>query len=309
MNKIIILSHKNPDTDSISASLIAEEYIQKTSKKISKAYRAGELNNETKFILDRFKVEAPQLIGPIKENVKVMLVDHNSLEEAIDGLKSSQIEAVIDHHKLTLRTDIPIFCLTEALGSTCTILAKLYFQARKRITPKIAKLIIAGILSDTLNLTSPTTTEEDKRIVKNLNKIAKIKIADFTRKMFEAKSDITGLTPRDIIEKDYKLFQMGTKKVGIAGWETLKTDSIIKIKEKIIAELQNKKAQGKLDYVFLFLVDIMKQDSVMFIAGEAEKTLAEKVFGGKEEGEFLFLKGVVSRKKQVVPPMMAELTK
>lgn len=309
MSKTIILSHKNPDTDSIAASLVAEEYFKSASKTDAKAYRIGELNNETKFVLSRFKIDAPPLINSVAQDASVVLVDHNSPLQAFDNLKPSQVEAIIDHHMLTLQTDKPIFCLIEPLGSTSTVLAKLYFQNRKKITLKIANLIVAGILSDTLNLTGPTTTGEDRKMVKSFNKIAKINIDEFTQKMFEAKSDITGLTPCDIIEKDYKLFQMGAKKVGIAGWETLKTDSILKIKEKIIAELQNKKIQEKLDYIFLLLVDVMKQNSTMFIISESEKFLAEKVFGAKAENNEMFLKGVVSRKKQVVPLLMAELTK
>lgn len=309
MSETIILSHKNPDTDSIAASVVAEEYFNEVLKTRTKAYRVGEFNNETKFVLGQFGVNAPEKINTVPEDAKLILIDHNNPLEAIDNLNPSQVEAIIDHHMLTLQTEKPIFCLIEPLGSTCTVLAKLYFQDRKEISLKIANLIIAGILSDTLNLTSPTTTEEDRKIVKDLNKIAKIDIEGFSQKMFEAKSDINGLSPKDIITKDSKLFQMGSKKVFIGGWETLKPDLVLKLKEQIISELRSKKLADAFDYAFFLLVDILKGDSVLLIMGEAEKALAEKVFGGKAETDFMFLKGVVSRKRQVVPPLMAELTK
>lgn len=309
MDKLIILSHKNPDTDSIASSLVIEDYFNNVLKKDARAYRVGEFNNETKFILGQFNLEAPPLLNSLPQDSSIILVDHNNPEEAMDGLNLYKVKKIIDHHKLTLQTAEPIFCLIEPLGSTSTIAAKLYHQAGVKITEKNAKLIIAGILSDTLNLTGPTTTEEDKKTVQNLNKIAKIKIGDFAQKMFEAKSDIGGLTAKDIVEKDYKLFEMGSKKVGIGAWETLKTDSILKIKEQIMGEIKNKKISEKLDYIFFLLVDIMQQNSIMFIIGDQEKILAEKIFGGKTENGLLFLKGVVSRKKQVVPPLMAELSR
>lgn len=309
MSETIILSHKNPDTDSIAASLVAEEYFNEVFKTKTKAFRVGELNNETKFVLGQFGVKAPEKINTIPEDAKLILVDHNNPLEAIDNLNPAQVEVIIDHHKLTLQTEKPIFCHIEPIGSTSTVLAKLYLQSGKETTLKIANLIIAGILSDTLNLTGPTTTKEDKKIIKNLNKIAKIDIDEFAQKMFEVKSDISGLSPKDIITKDSKLFQMGQKKVFIGGWETLKPDSVLKIKKHIIDELRNKKSKDALDYVFFLLVDILKGDSILFITGMEENTLAEKIFGGKTENDLLALKGVVSRKKQVVPPLMAELTK
>lgn len=309
MNESIILSHKNPDTDSIAASLVLENYLKNVLKSKAKAYRVGEINNETKFVLDQFKISAPPVLDSVSEDASIILVDHNNPEEAMDNLDLSKVKKIVDHHKLTLQTAEPIFCLIEPVGSTNTILSKLYRQAGEKITDKMAKLMVAGILSDTLNLTGPTTTEDDKKTVESLNKIAKIKTGEFTQKMFEAKSDITGLSAKDIVEKDYKLFEMGTNKIGIGAWETLKTDSILKIKEQIISELKNKKAAEKLDYIFFLLVDIMKQNSIMFIIGEPEKTLVEKLFGGKTENNEIFLKGIVSRKKQVVPPLMNELTK
>lgn len=309
MSETFILSHKNPDTDSIAASIVAEEYFNEVVKTKSKAYRVGELNNETKFVLGRFGVNAPEKINTVPEDAKLILIDHNNPLEAVDNLDPSQVEAIIDHHKLTLQTEKPIFCLIEPLGSTCAVLAKLYFQAGKEITLKIANLIIAGILSDTLNLTGPTTTKEDRKIIKDLNKIAKIDTEGFSQKMFEAKSDISGLSAKDIIVKDSKLFQMGSKKVFIGGWETLKPDLVLKLKEQIISELRSKKSVDIFDYAFFLLVDILKGDSILFIIGEEEKLLAEKVFKVKAQNDFVPLKGVVSRKKQIVPPLMAELAK
>lgn len=309
MNELFILSHKNPDTDSIVSSIVAEKYFIKVSGVNAKAYRIGDINNETKFVLEQFNIEAPVSLSLLPENAKVALVDHNSPEEAINGLKSMQVEKIIDHHKITIQNDKPIFARFEPLGSTSTIIAKIYSETNIAIPAEIARLLLAGILSDTLNLTGPTATDEDKKILKNLNKIAKINTNDFSQKMFEAKSDISMLTPKDIIEKDSKFFQMGNKKVCISGWETLKMDSILKIKSQIISELKNKKMIESLDYAFFLAVDILKKDGIMFIIGESEKSLAEKIFGVKAENNEIFLKGVVSRKKQVVPPLMAELLK
>lgn len=309
MEKIIILGHKNPDTDSIVSSLAAEDYFKKILKIGVKSCRAGELNNETKFVLKEFKVEAPLMVSALTGEEKVILVDHNELEQAVSNLKFSQIEKIIDHHKLSARTEKPIFCRVEPLGSTSSLLAKMYAESGKKIPFKIARLLAAGILSDTLNLTSPTSTKEDKKILDKLNKTAKINIKKFVKDLFAAKSSLEGISLKDIIDQDYKLFEMGKYKVGVGVWETTNPESVNSKKTEIIQALREQKTKEGMDYLFFMVVDIIKQESAMYVIGEAEKELAEKVFKEAVKNDFLTLKNVVSRKKQIIPPLTAELTK
>ncbi|MFA5961508.1 MAG: manganese-dependent inorganic pyrophosphatase [Parcubacteria group bacterium] len=309
MKKLIIIGHKNPDTDTVVSSLIAEHYYKNVLKIEAKAYRAGELNNETKFVLAEFMLQAPALLKKAGEKDVFVLVDHNELSQTVDGLNIGQIERIVDHHKLNLQTEAPIFLRTDPIGSTASVLARMYGEAGKKIPTNIAKLMLAGILSDTLNLNSPTTTEVDRKLVKDLNKIAKLNLKQFVADLFSAKSSLRGISLDILITQDYKVFEMGASKVGIAAWETTKPESVLVEKEKILELLAKKKQQEKLDYIVFMLVDIIAQNSTLFIVSEKEQVLLEKVFAGKISGNEMFLPGVVSRKKQIVPPLTESLNK
>ena len=309
MKKIIIIGHKNPDTDTIVSSLIAEHYYANVLKISAKAYRAGELNNETKFVLEKFSIQAPQLLRKVAKDDSFVLVDHNELSQTVDGLEIGQIERIIDHHKINLQLEAPIFLRTDPIGSTASVLARMYAEAGKKIPANIAKLMLSGILSDTLNLNSPTTTEVDRKLVKELNKIAKLNLKQFVVDLFSAKSSLKGISLATLITQDYKVFEMGKSKVGIAAWETTKPESVLAEKEKITNLLAEKKQKEKLDYIVFMLVDIVAQNSVLFIISEKEQALLEKVFAGKVTGSEMFLPKVVSRKKQIVPPLTEALTK
>lgn len=309
MKKTIIIGHKSPDTDSIISSLVVEDYFKNVLKMNARAMRAGELNNETKFVLKDFGVSAPALAKSIKKDDAVILVDHNEKGQIFEGIENSQIEEVVDHHKIVFESDKPIFFRAEPLGSTASVLAKMYQEEGLKIPARIAKLLLAGILSDTLNLASPTTMEFDKKLVENLNKIAKLDIKKFVEQMFAAKSSLKGITLETLISQDYKLFEMGKCKVGIGVWETTGPEVVNEKKEEISKLLKAKKAKEKPDYIFFFVVDILKQESFLYLIGEEEKSLAGKVFKGEEKNGLVCLSGIVSRKKQIAPAVEKELTK
>jgi len=308
MGKLIIVGHKNPDTDSIVSAIVAQ-YFFKEMEENAKAFRAGELNNESKFVLKKYGVESPDLISAIGENDKVALVDHNEATQTFEGLNFSQVAYILDHHKLSLSTEKPIYLRNEPIGSTSSLLAKIFQENNKEISETNAKLLLAGILSDTLNLTSPTTTDEDKKIILKLNKIAKIDIQKFVEEMFEAKSSLEGISTDDIINLDYKIFEMGKYKVGIGTWETTNPSTVNAKKGEIVELLIKKKQAEQLDYLYFMVVNIIRQNCQLYIIGQDEQTLAEKVFGGKNSSGAMELEGVVSRKKQIAPPLTEALTK
>lgn len=309
MGKLIVIGHKNPDTDSIISSIVGAEYLKNILGCETQACRAGEMNNESKFILQRFGVEPPILISEISKEDNVALVDHNENDQVSEKIDFAQVTHIIDHHKISLKTDGPIFCRIEPIGSTSSLLAKMFLEKNEKISEINAKLLISGILSDTLNFTSPTTTSEDKEIAEKLNKIAKIEIDSFVTEMFRAKSSLKGISVEEIISLDYKVFEMGKLKVGIGVWETTNPESVNEKKEEIMQLLKVKKEEEKLDYLFFMSVDIIKQNSYLYLISSKEEDLAQKVFGEKIENEMMFLKGVVSRKKQIAPQLTKELTK
>jgi manganese-dependent inorganic pyrophosphatase len=309
MNKTIIVGHKNPDTDSVVSAIALLEFFAVSWKKEANAYRAGVLNNETTFILNEFGVAAPEIISEIDDSDSVVLVDHNEEGQTFDGLNYNNVDYIFDHHKLALATEKPIFCRMEPIGSTSSLVAKMFFEKNLVPSEKIAKLLLAGILSDTLNLMSPTTTNEDKELVEKLNIIAKIEIDEFVARMFKAKSSLNGLSLQDIITLDYKGFEMGKYDVGVGTWETTFPESVNEKKTEIMQALIQKKIDTKMDYMFFMVVDILKQNCELYVIGEEEKQLAEKVFGIKAENNVIFLPGVVSRKKQIAPQLTEELSK
>jgi manganese-dependent inorganic pyrophosphatase len=309
MSKFIIIGHKNPDTDSIVSAIVAQDYFKEILGKDAKAYRAGKLNNESKFVLGKYGIKEPKLISTTNKDDIIVLVDHNEQTQTFDGLNFSQVEYIFDHHKLSLSTEKPVYLRNEPVGSTSSLLAKMFHENGKDISEKNAKLLLAGILSDTLNLTSPTTTDEDKRIVNELNNIAKVDIKRFIGEMFEAKSSLEGISNNDIINLDYKIFEMGKYKVGIGTWETTSPATVNVEKDDIFELLKKKKGTEKLDYSYFMIVDILRHNCNLYIISEDEKMLAENVFGGKEENGVIFLKGVVSRKKQIAPLLTKALKK
>ncbi len=308
MGKVIVVGHKNPDTDSIISSIIGAKYCKNILKQDAVAMRAGNLNNETKFILDKLGVKSPTMFKR-NSTVKVVLVDHNESSQLAEGLDFSQVERIIDHHKVQIITETPIAIRTEPIGSTSALLAKLYREAGKKISSLEAKLLIAGIISDTWNLTGPTATEEDRKMLRELNGIAKLKINEFAKEIFAAKSSLKGISIKTIVDGDCKDFKVGKNKLGVALWETTDPNSVSPQKAEIIQALKEKKAREKLDYLFFFVVDVIKQNSLLYIFDDEEKNVAEKVFKTKVKDKEMFLPGIVSRKKQIIPPLTIELSK
>ena len=242
------------------------------------------------------------------KNENVILVDTTESKQIIDGLTGENLIAIIDHHNLGgLKSSKPIFTRVEAVGCTGSVIYKILKEQCIKIDKISATLMIACIVSDTLNFNSPTSTDDDKKIFLELNKIAKLDIKKFVSELFSAKSSLKGISVNDIISKDYKQFDMGKYKVGIGVWETTTPENINIQKYKIIKALKRKKGHEKIDYMFFAIVDIIKNNSDLYIIGEVEQELAEKVFSENIKDDIMFLKGVVSRKKQVTPQLRSGL--
>ena len=310
MTTLIIIGHKNPDTDSIVAVSVLAKLLKKAPKLLPwfsgfkiKQGRAGALNKETKFVFDYFKESPPDLVKDIKGK-KVFLVDHNEYGQAAEGVKEADIMGIIDHHSLGgIETVSPVFCCVEPVGSTSTIIAKMFLKNNISLNKKTAGLLLAAILSDTLKFTSPTTTLEDKKIARILAKISKEEIGKLSAEMFRAKSDISDISAQKLVSQDYKEYQVEGTSFGWGVWETVDPTQVEKMEKLIFSELEKLKKKRKMDLMFFAVVDILRKNSKIFLLGEKEKSIAEKAFRKKAEGNFLSLSGVVSRKKQMVPPL------
>lgn len=307
--KVISIGHINPDTDSVLSAILISRFAKKIFGLEVEPTTAGNINNETKYVLNSLKIAAPRRLNKISGE-DVVLVDTTEPKQIIEGLTDVNLLAIVDHHNLGgLKSGKPIFARIEPVGCTTTVIYKILQEKKIEIDKTSAILMIACIISDTLKFTSPTATADDKAAAEELNKIAKLDIESFASELFAAKSNLEGISVKDIVTKDYKDFDIGKYKVGIGVWETTNPAAVNAKKKELINALLEKKAKEKLNYIFFLVVDIIKNESVMYIVSEAEKTLAEKVFQVKAQNDLMLLKGVVSRKKQIKPPLMTELTK
>lgn len=305
---IYLVSHKNPDTDSIVSSLVMKYFLKKSGQKV-KACRIGEVNKETAYVLDYLKEKAPALIKNVAGK-KLFLVDYNEIEHGGKGMEKAEIIGILDHHRLGgVETVMPIFSRTEPLGSTSTLVSKMFKEKGFVLQKKQAALLLAGIISDTLKFVSPTTTKEDKKIAKELEKISSENIDKLATEMFKARFDMSGINLKDLLTKDYKEFKLGNIMIGIAAWETPSSQKILEKKSEIIERLKKMKKQRRIGLIYFGTLDIFKKECNLVVIGEEEKKVAEKAFGKKEKENIICLPGVISRKKQIVPKFAKVLGK
>jgi len=307
--KNIVIGHKNPDSDSVLSAILAAKFSKKIFGFEAESRIAGNVNNETKYVLDLAKEKKPKMIDKIG-NENVVLVDTTEPAQIIEGLTEENLVGIVDHHNLGgLKTSKAIYVRVENIGCTCSLIYKILKEKNVKPDKKSALIIMAGIVSDTLNLTSPTSTSDDKKFLKELAGMTKINVKDFAAKIFAAKSSLKGISLEKVVEGDYKGFDMNGKKVGIGVWETTNPESINEKAEKIIQLLKIKKVNDKLDYMLFGVVDIIKNNSYCYIIGESERKLVKNVFSVDTKNGMAILKGVVSRKKQMVPPLMDYLAR
>jgi manganese-dependent inorganic pyrophosphatase len=300
MAEIIIIGHKNPDTDSIVAAIayaILKNKIDNKNNYI--AARCGEINNETKAVLKKALLNEPILIKNISGK-KVILVDHNEFTQACDGIEKAEILEVIDHHKINFSYSLPIHYHSEPIGSTSTIITKMFFEKNITIEKNIALTLLAAILSDTVVFKSSTTTNEDYEIAKKLAEIAGVKnIEAFGIEIKKEKASIIGKAIEEIILSDFKEYNFMKGKVGIGQIEIVDFKEIGERKEEIINEMEKIRKNKIFDLILLMATNIILGDTELICVGDIEKV--EMAFNTKVKENCIYLKNVMSRKKDIVP--------
>lgn len=298
--QIVVVGHKNPDTDSVVSAIVWAEYLKSQGKE-AKAYRAGDLNFETKFVLEHFNEPAPAMIDDLAGR-EVFLVDHGELAQSPTGVEKAKIIGVLDHHRLGgIQSVEPVYCRNEPIGSTSSLIAKIFNETGEKLNKKQASLLLAGVISDTLKLASPTTTEEDKKIVEQLVKITGIDIDQLANQMFGAKSSLAGMELEEVLQKDYKEFEFNSTKVGIGVYETISAMAFEPMEDKVFGGLKELKEKRQVDLMYFVVVDILKHEGFIYLLGEKEKEMAQKAFKGEIKDNVMHVPGLVSRKKQMVP--------
>lgn len=239
---------------------------------------------------------------------KIIQVDHNERGQSVHGLEDAEVLEIIDHHRVAdIQTNNPIFFRNEPVGSTSTIVAKSFFENGIRPSKQAAGLLCGAIISDTLLFRSPTCTNQDKLICKKLSEIAGINIEEFAKEMFKAGTSLKGKSVEEIFNQDFKPFSIEDTKVGIAQVNTMDIEGFMPLKAEMLEYMKTKAKEANLDMVMLLLTDILNEGSQILVEGEKPE-IVEKAFKVTLVDNEAFLDGVLSRKKQVVPPITTAIT-
>ncbi|MEZ9527024.1 manganese-dependent inorganic pyrophosphatase [Enterovibrio norvegicus] len=297
-----VVGHKIPDSDSICGA-IALAYLKNQIEEPAVATRLGELSPETAFILDRFGFDAPELKLSYAGE-EVYIVDHSELTQAPDDIAQATIVGIVDHHKLgDLTTSTPLECWIRPVGCSNTVIKMMYDFYGVAIPKDIAGIMLCAILSDTVIFKSPTCTTADIRCVEDLAEIAGIEdYKALGMDMFNVKSSVAGTPARDLVMRDFKDFNMNGNLVGIGQLEVVDLAVFDDIKEELEADIAALKEEGKRHSVMLLLTDIMKEGSELLVVSD-DVAIIERAYGQSTENGRVWLDGVLSRKKQVVPPL------
>ena len=295
-----IFGHKIPDSDSICAA-ISLAYLKNQIGEKTIPARQGDINEETRFILTKFDVEIPMFKTEYAKE-RVYLVDHSDLSQSPADLKEATILGIVDHHKLGgIATSAPLECWIRPVGCTNTIIKEMFAYYNVAIPKKIAGCMLGAILSDTVIFKSPTTTKLDIKACEELALIAGVSdIKAFGVELFMVKSQLDGLTAEKLILKDYKKMVMGDKKVGIGQLEIVDLKIFDTMKGNLLDAMKTVKEDNGLHTIVLLLTDIMTEGSQMLVVSDDTNTV-EKAFNIKLANSQVWMPGVMSRKKQVVP--------
>lgn len=239
---------------------------------------------------------------------QLILVDHNEKSQAVDNIDGSEILEIIDHHRLgSLETMAPVFFRNQPLGCTATIIYQMYREQGIEITKEIAGLLCSAILSDTLMYRSPTCTEVDHIVAEELALIAGIQTDEYAKAMFQAGSDFSSKTEEEIFYQDFKAFCSNGTDFGVGQISAMTQEELDQVKEKLQPYLQQVIAERKVSMVFVMLTNILEENTYLICAGEGAEELVQNAYHVHEENGYYLLKGVVSRKKQLIPMFMSAL--
>ena len=295
-----VCGHKIPDTDSI-VSAISLSYLKNKLGEDTIPSRQGEMNPESAYVLETYGFEAPMLKTSYAGE-KLYVTDYNNYTEAPDDIDEATILGIVDHHKLGgLKSNAPLEIWIRPVGCTNTIVKEMFDHHEIAIPKNLAAIMMCAILSDTVIFKSPTCTKADTKAVKELAAIAGIdNPKDVGMNLFNIKSEVGGATPRELVMRDFKNFEMHGQKVGIGQLEVVDLKIFDEMKTELHADIQALKAEGGYHTVMLLLTDIMIEGSQALIISD-DNSKIEKAFDVTVENNEAWLPKVLSRKKQVIP--------
>jgi manganese-dependent inorganic pyrophosphatase len=299
--EVLVFGHKNPDTDSIMAALVMTHLTKKINHGLAPvACRLGKITDETQFVLDYLKIEAPREI----ENVagcNVIMVDHNEFGQSADGIESAKIIGVVDHHRVAnFQTNEPLFMTLKPVGCTCTVIYGMFLEANIEIDVVTAVMMVSAIITDTLLFKSPTCTPRDREVAEVLAAISGIDLDSYGMELLKAGTNLDKFSAMELLNLDAKEFDCMIGKTCIAQVNTVDIVDFTKKFDVEIKTMMSKKIEASdLKLYVLLVTDILTSNSQVYVYGDCE--YFEEKFAKKLDDHVVLMEGVVSRKKQIVP--------
>ena len=299
----LVFGHKSPDTDSTGSPIIWAWYLNEIKGSNAEAVLLGEPNTEAAWLLHRWDLPKPRIIADVEDDQPCVIVDTNNPAELPANINGADVQAIIDHHKLVggLETKGPIDITIRPLACTATIMYDLMGDDVAKMPDWVKGAALTCILSDTLEFRSPTTTDRDREVVKVLADDLGINITDYAAEMFAAKSDVSEFSDAELIRMDSKEYEVAGTKFRVSVLETTAPEIPLDRKASLMETFKTVAAEDGVDQVLLFVVDILKEEATLLVPNDVVKTVAEKSFGAKVEGDVVVLPGIMSRKKQIIP--------
>ena len=303
MDTIFVVGHKSPDLDSVAAAIAYAGYMNELKQTdIYQAAICGESNSETNYILEKFNIDKPIMIEN-GANKTMILVDHNEPSQSLENVEQGKIIDIIDHHKIDFKYSEPIYFQTRPWGATCTIIWDIYKNAKINIKSDLAGLMLSAILVDTVITKSPTCTDMDKKAIEDLAEIAHIvDWQKFGMEIFKIRSNVAELPVDEIIKSDFKDFELRDGKFGVGQVETVDITDFDGRENEIVEALTRLRNESDYYATILFITDIIKEGSKFFVSTNDTAKL-ETALGAKIENNTVYIAGVMSRKKQVLPSL------
>ena len=240
---------------------------------------------------------------------QVILVDHNEKSQAVNNIEEAEILEIIDHHRIgSLETISPVYFRNQPLGCTATIIYQMFLEHGVEIPKDIAGLLCSAIISDTLMFRSPTCTPLDKDTALRLAELAQVDVEQLAQEMFKAGSDFESKTEEEILNQDFKIFYSGDISFGVSQISAMSRQELDKVQERVTPKLSGMISEKKLDMMFVMLTDIFNESTYLIYEGDEAAETAAKAYECSVSKDGLMLKGVVSRKKQLIPALIAALT-
>ena len=305
MSKELVFGHQNPDTDAITAAM-AFSYYQNQLGYETEAVALGEPNEETQYALKHFEMKAPRVVETVANEVdKVMLVDHNEPQQSVKDIDKVTVTHLVDHHRIAnFNTAQPLWANLRPYGCVSTILYEMFNEKHIDIPAHLAGMMMSAIISDTLLLKSPTTTDHDREAVKGLAKISGEEDYEaYGINMLKAGTNIAAKSDNEIVDGDAKTFELGGSKLRIGQVNTVDLDDVFARQADLEKEMHSLMDANGYKTFILIVTNILNSDSELLVVGDNTDKV-EKAFNKQlGDNKRMNLPGVVSRKKQVVPPL------